>query len=273
MVSIQVSKGQGLTQALKTYADSQGYDVSGIKKQNWLDTISKLEHIQKSREDNKQDSIYTEIQSSKPYGNMLVHEGNIEFSDAEIQSLFQTMGLETKTSAYENWTVAVAQDAKGEHGNFQIKSDDSHDEASYNKDLAGFADEYIASYDTNKDGKISYDEFAEFEVKQVKDNAPEIDEESLEEAKKTLKTTFSHIDVDKESSKDALDKEEIMNFFFSMDSLNDNTVADGYISKKEYISMNNALADDSKGEDSQGNIIFNFLKRNYEAYFKKLKQD
>lgn len=50
MVSIQVSKGQGLTQALQTYAKNNGYDVSGIDKKDWENTIFKLEKIQDSRE-------------------------------------------------------------------------------------------------------------------------------------------------------------------------------------------------------------------------------
>jgi len=271
MVSIHVSKGQGLTQALKTYAEAKGYDVSGIQKQNWTDTISKLEYIQKSRKDNNQNSIYTEVKTNKAYGDKLVHEGDIEFSDAEVQSLFTTMGLETKSSAYENWTVAVAKDAQNEHGDFQLKSDNSHDETSYNQDLAAFSEEYIKNYDENKDGVISYDEFEKFELAQTKENNEDIDEAALDEAKKGLKTTFEHINVDNDSSKNTLDKKEIMNYFFSMDSNNDNTTADGYISQKEYISMNSALADDSKDENSQGNIIFNFLKRNYEHYFKDMK--
>lgn len=45
MVSIQVSKGQGLTQALQTYAKNNGYDVSGIDKKDWENTIFKLEKI------------------------------------------------------------------------------------------------------------------------------------------------------------------------------------------------------------------------------------
>ena len=59
--------------------------------------------------------------------------------------------------------------------------------------------------------------------------------------------------------------------------------ADGYVSQNSYIKMQNALADDENVEqkdkdgnviekdDRQGNMIFEFLKRNYNKDFKKLK--
>lgn len=187
MVSIQVSKGQGLTQALQTYAKNNGYDVSGIDKKDWENTIFKLEKIQDSRE---------------------------------------------------------------------------------------------------KNNETSYDEFEAYEVKHTKDNAENESEADadIEAAKASLKTIFNHLNVDTESSKDDLDKEEIMNYFFSMDSLDsEKYTADGYVSQNSYIKMQNALADDEnveqkdkdgnviKKDDRQGNMIFEFLKRNYNEYFKKLK--
>ena len=66
MVSIQVSKGQGLTQALQTYAKNNGYDISGIDKKDWENTIFKLEKIQDSREKNNETSIYTKVETTKP---------------------------------------------------------------------------------------------------------------------------------------------------------------------------------------------------------------
>ncbi len=75
-----------------------------------------------------------------------------------------------------------------------------------------------------------------------------------------------------------------MNYFFSMDLLDsEKYTADGYVSQNSYIKMQNALADDENVEqkdkdgnviekdDRQGNMIFEFLKRNYNEYFKKLK--
>ena len=69
-----------------------------------------------------------------------------------------------------------------------------------------------------------------------------------------------------------------------MDSLDsEKYTADGYVSQNSYIKMQNALADDEnveqkdkdgnviKKDDRQGNMIFEFLKRNYNEYFKKLK--
>ena len=75
-----------------------------------------------------------------------------------------------------------------------------------------------------------------------------------------------------------------MNYFFSMDLLDsEKYTADGYVSQNSYIKMQNALADDENVEqkdkdgnviekdDRQGNMIFEFLKRNYNKDFKKLK--
>ena len=273
MVSIQVSKGQGLTQALQTYAKNNGYDVSGIDKKDWENTIFKLEKIQDSREKNNETSIYTKVETTKPYADKLVHEGNIEFSDAELQSLLQAMGLETKADAYENWNTAVSKKVEEKHGDFQLKSDDSHDENAYNNDLAELATDYIKKYDTNDDGKISYDEFEAYEVKHTKDNAENESEADadIEAAKASLKTIFNHLNVDTESSKDDLDKEEIMNYFFSMDLLDsEKYTADGYVSQNSYIKMQNALADDENVEqkDKDGNVI---EKDDYNKDFKKLK--
>lgn len=123
-------------------------------------------------------------------------------------------------------------------------------------------------------------------LRETKDNAENESEADadIEAAKASLKTIFNHLNVDTESSKDNLDKEEIMNYFFSMDSLDsEKYTADGYVSQNSYIKMQNALADDEnveqkdkdgnviKKDDRQGNMIFEFLKRNYNEYFKKLK--
>ena len=312
--SVHIAKGQGLTQALKSYAQQNGYDVSRISKQNWTNTINELETIQKSREENNLNSIYTEVNSSKPYGNMLVKEGNIEFSEGEMQSLFTAMGLqlktetpaadtvqtepeaaqnnpetvtaepeiaeaepaevetpanpavedsETKADKYESWTTDISLGEKDDSNVFQFKSDDSHDADSYNKDLAKLAEEYIEKYDTDGDGEISFDEFKKYELSQIAgDN---IDEKSLKSAEKTLKTTFKNLNVETEETKDTLDKREIMNFFFSTDSLDsDDFAADGSVSGKSYKMMSNALADNG----SDGKTIKGFLSRNFQAFFK-----
>ena len=269
MTAIHISEGQGLTQALKSYAESKGYDVSGISKQNWISTIDKLETIQQSREENNLNSIYTEVKSDKPYSNMLVHEGDIEFTEGEIESLFVAMGLETKASAYENWTVSVIKNSASNNDVFQLKSDDSHDQESYTNDLAAFADEYIKNYDSDGDNEISYVEFKNYELAQVQDNTIKTDEQALKAALETLETTFEHINVDTEETKNTLDRREIMNLFFSMDSLDSKQyLADGYVSADSYITMAFALADDSSDKSDIGNAIFGFLSRNYNAYFK-----
>ena len=106
----------------------------------------------------------------------------------------------------------------------------------------------------------TYDEFEAYEVKHTKDNAENESEADadIEAAKASLKTIFNHLNVDTESSKDDLDKEEIMNYFFSMDLLDsEKYTADGYVSQNSYIKMQNALADDENVEqkDKDGNTF------------------
>lgn len=268
MVSIQVAKGQGLTQALKSYAESKGYDVSNISKQNWVDTIGKLEKIQSDRKENNLDSIYTEVKSNKPYSNMLVHEGNIEFSEGEVQSLFVTMGLETKGSAFNNWTVSVSKDPEAENNDFRVA-----DNFPENPDVGDFVEltrSYIKEYDEDGDGAINFNELYNKEVKIAQDNDAEAPSEE------TVKLLFDRLNINNEGdSKDKLMEKEVFNYFYSMDNLNiknlndgsDELESDGVITKAEYMTMALSLADDSKEENSNGSYITKFLKDTYKKLF------
>ena len=177
---------------------------------------------------------------------------------------------EDNVENYENWTVQVAKDEQNAESVFQIKDENTHTEAEYNDDLMHFAKEYIERYDSDGNGQISMDEFVEKEVEQTMANIDkdELDEEALEAAKAQLKTVFDRLNVDKNTSKDGLDEKEIMNYFFSMDSMNDEFTADGSISKEEYIDMTLLLG----GTQTSGSIE-EYLKRNYNAYFKDYKTE
>ena len=271
MVSIQIGKGQGLTQALKSYAESKGYDVSNISKQNWVDTISTLEQIQADHKENNQNSIYTDVKSDKQYGNMLVHEGTVDFSDGEIQSLFNKMGLETKGSAFNNWTVSVSKDPEAKYNNFRVAKNFPE-----NPDIGDFVEltrSYIKEYDQDNDGAINFDELYAKEVKLAKDNG------AKEPSKETVKLLFDRLNISNENeSKDKLMEKEIHNYFYAKDNLNikdldsepegdESFKSDGVITQAEYTTMALSLADTSTEEKSNGSNITKFLKDTYNKLF------
>ncbi|MCM1264668.1 MAG: hypothetical protein NC200_00590 [Candidatus Gastranaerophilales bacterium] len=268
MVSIQISKGQGLTQALKSYAESKGYDTSKITKENWMDTIGNLEKIQSDHKENEQNSIYTDVKTSKPYGNMLVHEGNVEFSEGEIQTLFASMGLETKGSAFNKWTVSVSKNPEAEYNNFRVANNFPE-----NPDVGDFVEltrSYIKEYDQDGDGAINFDELYAKEVQLAKDNNADIPTED------TVRTLFDRLNISNENeSKDKLMEKEIFNYFYAMDNLNIKNLnddagefkSDGVITKAEYMTMALSLADTSTEEKSNGSYIAKFLKDTYNKLF------
>lgn len=285
MVSISIGKGQGLTHGLKTYAESLGYDTSKISQQNWNDTITKLEYIQRDRADENKNSIYsTDTTKSGWQGKMVVQEGNVEFTDGEMESLLTSMGLQTKAKGYENWLVKVAKTPEQNHGTFKINPDGNTDNNVFMKELEKMSTDFISLYDKDKDGKISFNEYKKYEVELTKKEEPDLDKSDLNKAMKTLEYVFNRINVDNEKdSKNKLDLREIMNFFMSMSSLEDkNYVTDGYISQGELIKMQSALTDmkpenskDKQGNEikSQGKLIGDFLKRNFNNLFKNYKKD
>jgi hypothetical protein len=262
MVSIQVSKGQGLTQAFKSYAQQQGYDVSKITNKNWADTINEFKDIQTRRNSNNQPAIYSG-------SNMTIHEGNINFSEGEIQNIFVAMGLETKGSAFNNWTVSVSNDPEAKNNDFVIAKEVKDDEAN----LIGFVDttrSYIKEYDTDGDGAISFDELYAKEVKIAEDN------DAIAPDKETVKLLFDRLDVKKDGiSKNVLTEKEIFNYFYAMDRLNVNNIdevpdevkADGVITQAEYMTMAISLADKSTKKGNNGEFIATFLRNTYNQLF------
>lgn len=178
--------------------------------------------------------------------------------------------FEDKVEDFEDWTVNVSKDEEGTPSVFQIKGDDTHSIDAFNDDLLHFSKEYIERYDENGDGQISMDEFVKKEVEQTLENTDEdeLDEEALALAKESLKTVFDNLNIDKDSSKDKLDVREIMNYVFSMDSMNDDFTADGSITQEEYIGMTMVLASNQTQKTVQA-----YLKSNYDAFFKDYKTD
>lgn len=99
---IKIDKGQGLTQALKKYAQEQkeagNAEISdGIfTKEEWSATIGKLKDIQAERQKNGETSIFTGGTGNNWKKDMIVQEGEIEFSESEMKQLMGAMGVTTK---------------------------------------------------------------------------------------------------------------------------------------------------------------------------------
>ncbi len=279
MVTISIHKNQGLTQALKTYAIDNNYDVTGITSEKWQKTIEQLEKIQKERETNNSSSIYTNTNNGNDWHNkMVVNEGSIDFSETEITSLFTAMGLEYKTTnkadAFNTWCNDIATNPSGNQDKFQVKSYQSKSPESYNADLKNISSQFIKRYDTNNDNKITYNEYLETELKDIDtDNLSEDDNQRLQD---TAKNIFNKINVDNEgNSKDKLDLREVMNFFFTMDAANEEYKADGYIEKDEYTKLYNGLRmhpnEENEEDRSYGEAIKSLLTNNFNAFFRNFK--
>lgn len=98
---ITIQQGQGITQALKKYAQNRGFAFSGgsISKQEWAKTIKVLDQIQAERINANKDSIFG--------NNYEVQAGQkIEFSESEIKRLQDAMGLLPSNNTHttnSNW--------------------------------------------------------------------------------------------------------------------------------------------------------------------------
>ena len=189
MVTISIHKNQGLTQALKTYAIDNNYDVTGITSEKWQKTIEQLEKIQKERETNNSSSIYTNTNNGNDWHNkMVVNEGSIDFSETEITSLFTAMGLEykatNKADAFNTWSSDIATNPNGNQDKFQVKS---YNTKSYNADLKNLSSQFIKRYDSDADNKITYDEYLATELKDIDTNSlSENDKQMLEDTAKNI---------------------------------------------------------------------------------------
>jgi len=277
---------------LKSYADSKGYNVSNITKDNWNATIAKLEEIQAARVNNSEQSIYTNTGEADNWSTnkMIVHEGSVEFTETELNSLYTAMGLEIPTDkvgkeenittekgqAFHAFTVEVATGKNPQ--DFVVKAADKRTQDEYNADLEELSKSYIKTYDTDGDSMISFDEFYNHDLNELKEtyNRELTDEEkaALEATKPGYQLSFDRQNVDNEGdSKAKLDFRELMNFFFTMDSLTPNEknelMANGKVSADEFATMNTALSDTEIGD---GETIETWLKNNFGAHFQNYKK-
>lgn len=102
-VSIVIKKGQGLTQALRDHANKLGMEKSDgtISGQEWNRTIDKLVEINQKRKEAGQASIFTGGTDRHDYRHSFVVHPNqkIDFTDAEIKELYESMGVTLSTQA------------------------------------------------------------------------------------------------------------------------------------------------------------------------------
>ena len=149
------------------------------------------------------------------------------------------------------------------------------DASSYFEQLGKFAGDYVDIMDENKDGKISKSEFFKYETAQTKKEVKDINAKDYAQALKSAEVIFNRLNInDKSDSKDALDKTEIANFFFTMDKTPDG-LAEGEISFDNYFSFMASISDeaklDEKGNKSAGMLIVEFLNQGYNAVKKFIK--
>jgi hypothetical protein len=100
--TIKIQQGQGITQALKQFADDQNMkksDGTKISFKEWTATIDLIEEIQQKRQAAKDKPIFTGENNRKDYKNsFVVHTGQeIEFSAEEMESLYKAMGVSSST--------------------------------------------------------------------------------------------------------------------------------------------------------------------------------
>lgn len=282
MVSINITQGQGLTQALKAYAQSQNYDTSDISSAEWGKTIDKLKEIQANRISNNQEQIFSGDR-------MIVHQGPKTFSDSEIESLYQTMGLgiskpatteteavsstkseKTETqNAFDAWTKKATLDETTPE--FKLSSAQTIDD--YNKDIAKLAEDYIKLYDKDGDGNVSSTEYKDKEIAEDKAAMAEAGFEASDEEYDALYTeAFNTLNVDDEGkSKGVLTKQEFMNYFFSMDAANNKKageneygLATGSITVDEFNKFRGQIVEGAQSFKNRLKTFYNDLFKNYQ---------
>lgn len=191
------------------------------------------------------------------------------------------MGI-TPTSnftAYNNWTVAYGTGQT----NADFKFSDSNDKE-YAKNLDDMADGWIKHYDSNGDGKITFEEYAEKELEELKTaiasgaiNANDPNTKAqISSIMNTLVNTFLRLNVDDENgSQDVITKSEAKNFFYTMDSLNSSIQGsdgkpkpDGVINPSEFMAIADTLGADTVQGNPQREAVFGLLLDNYETRFK-----
>ena len=174
-------------------------------------------------------------------------------------------GFQSKAQQFEDWTVNVDLGEADPEENFKMVRDGKVRPKEYKEDVKQLASEYISMYDTDGDGKISYEEFENYNVQELYDNVFSVSKKELKALKKDLKRIYKRLNVDnKKDSKDNLDVREIMNYFYTMDANNDDVTVDGTITQDEYQDTTAMLADKS----SIGKNFAKAMKTSFKNIFK-----
>lgn len=157
--------------------------------------------------------------------------------------------FKNRADKWQDWTTNVATGSKNAKSGFNISKEQDSNSSVFMKDLEKISKQYINQYDSDGDGKISYEEFEKYEVNQLKSKNKNIDENTLQNALKDLKILYANLNQDnKGDSKAKLDKGEVMNMFYTMSGSNgyaDNgkeMQVGGYISQYEYKHFTEALS-------------------------------
>lgn len=166
------------------------------------------------------------------------------------------------------WSAKVAKNDSSAEEKFRINRKGNTDPQEYHNLINQLSKDYIALMDTNKDGAVSFDEFVKFNVDNFKKDH-QVTDNQVQQITAELKQNYDKLNIDNENdSKDKLDEREIMSFFFTMDTNNDNMVSDGFISKNELIDTDIMLGDNSK----VGKLFKKCLDTNYFEIFKNYKK-
>lgn len=170
--------------------------------------------------------------------------------------------------AFAAWSVKVDKNDPTAAEKFRVNRQGNTDPKEYFSLINKLSKEYIALMDTDKDGAVSFDEFVKFNVDEAKQNS-NITDAQIKQMTPDLKKVYDKLNIfNGEGSKDKIDEREMMAFFFTMDTNNDNLNSDGFISKNEYIDSNIMLRDNSK----VGQLFQKCLLTNYVGMFQNYKK-
>lgn len=264
--SLNIKKGQGLTQALQSYVKSnKDYDISGgVDKTQWNATIAELGKIQEERKANNKNSIFTGGSENGNWNkNMQTKEGQVDFSEDEMNRLLSKMGVKNKK--FDNWCTDCAKSIDIENStkdkdvythdvkDFDMVGDEFRNDINknggknaqqiYKTKALKTADDEIALYDKDGDGKIDINEMkakdgkidlAELSEKDRKDYEAQFgasDAQMQEMHEFTSENTLKYIDLNGDGK---IDNKEYAAYLNAMDSNNDKTLSDGRITRDEF---------------------------------------
>lgn len=181
------------------------------------------------------------------------------------------MGLSVgnnKGQAFAVWSAKVAKNDPSAEEKFRINRKGNTDPNEYHNLINQLSKDYISLMDTDGDGAVSFNEFVKYNVDNFK-KEHKITDAQVTQMTSELKQTYDKLNIDNENaSKGKLDEREIMSFFFTMDTNNDDMVSDGFISKAELIDTDIMLGDNSK----VGKLFKKCLDTNYFEIFKNYKK-